>query len=61
MKLHFHGGDYEYHSSKVETKERKIGGTYRGVPCNITKYQVQNRHRQRSLELTYRGTHYTIN
>lgn len=61
MKLHFMGNDYEHHCSKVETKEGEIGGFYRGVPWKTHEYKIKNRHRQRSLELTYRGSNYKIN
>ena len=59
MKLSFHGGKYEKEElSSVEVREGEIGGTYRGSPWKVHKYQIQYRCRQFPKELTYRGITY---
>jgi hypothetical protein len=58
VKFLFLGARYEKDIINVEVEEGETGGLYRGSPWKAHIYKQQLRRRNRSVELTYRGTPY---
>jgi hypothetical protein len=61
MKLHFHGGEYDYRPcSGVEIREGNVGGRYRGSPWKIHQYKFKKRQQKLNQERIYRGVRYVV-